>query len=196
MAIAVIRPSRAELDKCVARFDALVPCETGVPDMELFDECRRTFLNVLGFRQPLEGHGQFSPFGNMAPAAVTHVRAGFGMAFIAAKPGCGVLMHTHDTVETFIVMHGKWKVEWELDTGTEAVTLEPLDFVACPVGVQRRFECLVAGDGRPEGLLLGVIAGDAPAVEISPAGAKRLVEAGGMERMVRAGIVKADAVFS
>ncbi len=195
MSIEVIRPSRAEMHKCVARFDALVRCETGVPDMELFDECRRTFLNVLGFRQPQQGQGQFSPFGNMAPAAVTHIRAGFGMAYIAAKPGCGVLMHTHDTVETFIVMHGTWRVEWELDSGTEGVVLEPLDFIACPIGLQRRFECVDAGEGHAEGLLLGVIAGDRPAVEISPAGARRLVEAGGLERMIQAGIVKADTVL-
>ncbi len=196
MAIKVIHPSRAQMDQCVARFGALTRCDTGVPDMELFDECRRTFLNVLGFRQPEAGQGQFSPFGNMAPAAVTHVRAGFGMAYIAAKPGCGVLMHTHDTVETFIVMHGTWKVEWELDTGTEGVTLGPLDFIACPIGLQRRFECTAAGEGRSEGLLLGVIGGDAPAVEISPAGAQRLIEAGGLERMVKAGIVKSQAMVS
>jgi mannose-6-phosphate isomerase-like protein (cupin superfamily) len=196
MAIEVLRPARAEMDRCVARFDSLTRCETGVPDMELFDECRRTFLNVLGFNQPMEGEGQFSPFGNMAPAAVTHVRAGFGMAFIAAKPGCGVLMHTNDTVETFVVIQGAWKVEWELDTGTEGVTLGPLDFIACPIGLQRRFECTAAGESQSEGLLLGIIGGDAPAVEISPAGAQRLIDAGGIERMVKAGIVKPEAMLS
>lgn len=176
MAINVVQPSRDEMTKCVARFSDLTRCETGLPDMQLPD-CRRTFLNVLGFSQP-KGAGQLSPFGDLAPAAITHLRAGFGLAFIAAKPGCGVLMHTHDTVETFMVMHGKWNLEWELDSGTEAVTLGPLDFIACPTGVQRRFECVDAGAGRVEGLLLGVIAGDAPAAEISPEGIQRLVDAG------------------
>ncbi len=176
MAIKVIQPSRADMAKCLARFSDLTRCDAGVVDMQL-PECRRTFLNVLGFSQP-HGEGQISPFGNLAPAAVTHLRAGFGMAFIAARPGCGVLMHTHDTVETFMVMHGHWKLEWELDTGTEGVTLEPLDFIACPIGLQRRFECVDAGPGREEGLLLGIIGGDAPAVEIAPASIRRLVDAG------------------
>lgn len=75
---------------------------------------------------------------------------------MAAKPGCGVLMHTHDTVETFILMHGKWKPERELDCGTEAVTLEAPDVIACPIEVQRRFEWVAAGAGRQDGLLLRV----------------------------------------
>lgn len=177
MAIDVIKPSSAEMDKCIARFGDLVRCNSGLPDMDLLPDCSRTFLNVLGFQQPL-GEGQFSPFGDRAPALVTHIRAGFGMAYIGAKPGCGVLMHTHDTVETFIVMHGKWLMEWELESGTEGMILEPLDFVACPVGVNRRFECLEAGAGHEEGLMLGVIAGDMPAVEIAPEGIQRLIAAG------------------
>ena len=176
MAITVNQPSRDEMTKSIARFSELTRCNTGLPDMVLPD-CQRTFLNVLGFSQP-KGEGQFSPFGDLAPAAISHVRAGFGMAFVAAKPGCGVLMHTHDTVETFMVMHGKWKLEWELENGTEAVMLGPLDFIACPIGVQRRFECVEAGPGREEGLLLGVIGGDAPAAEISAAGIRRLIDAG------------------
>lgn len=194
MAIQIVKPSLTEMQACISRFGNLTRCEKGVPDMELFDECRRAFLNVLGFRQPMQGQGQFSPFGNIAPAAVTHLQAGFGMAYIAARPGCGVLMHTHDTVEAFIVIHGKWLVEWELDTGTGGRTLEPLDFIACPIGLHRRFQCVDAGDGRAEGVLLGIISGDSPAVEISPEGAKRLVEAGGLERMIKAGIVKPDYV--
>ena len=177
MPITVVQPSRSDMEKCIARFAALTPCTAGLPDMDLLPDCQRTFLNVLGFSQPI-GEGTYSPFGNQAPAVVTHIQAGFGMAFIGAKPGCGVLMHTHDTVETFIVMHGRWQLEWELDTGIEGVTLGPLDFVACPVGVNRRFECLEAGDGRQEGLMLGVIAGDAPAVEIAPEGIRRLILAG------------------
>ena len=176
MAIKVVQPSRDAMMKCVARFSDLARCETGLPDMQLPD-CRRTFLNVLGFSQP-KGEGQFSPFGDLAPATITHLRSGFGLAFIAAKPGCGVLMHTHDTVETFMVVHGTWKLEWELDSGTECVTLEALDFIACPIGIQRRFECIDAGLGKPEGLLLGVIGGDTPAAEFSPGAIQRLLEAG------------------
>lgn len=176
MAIPVVRPSRDELDRCVARFSQLERCETGLPDM-LLPEGRRAFLNVLGFSQPT-GPGQVSPFGDMAPAAISHLKAGFGLAYISARPGKGVSMHTHDTVETFIAIKGRWKLEWELDTGVEGRVLEPLDFIACPIGVQRRFECLESAPGDDEGLLLGIIAGDAPAAEGSPEAIQRLLEAG------------------
>jgi quercetin dioxygenase-like cupin family protein len=176
VAIETIRPSAAEMHRCVARFGELTRCEDGLPDMQL-PECRRAFLNVLGFEQP-RGEGQFSPFGDKARARVSHLTAGFGISFIQAAPGCGVLMHTHDTVETFMPMRGTWKIEWEGDAGNDSVTLGPLDFIACPVGVQRRFECIEAGPGEAEGLLLGVIGGNAPAAEISPQGIRRLVEAG------------------
>ena len=176
MPIAVVKPTRAELDRCVARFSELQRCDTGLPDMQL-PEGRRAFLNVLGFSQP-KAPGQFSPFGDMAPAAVSHLKAGFGLSFIAALPGCGVSMHTHDTVETFLVISGKWKLEWELDTGPDFAILEPLDFMACPIGVQRRFECVESAPDKDDGLILGMIAGESPATEASPAAIRRLVEAG------------------
>ena len=185
MAIEVIQPTRAEMARCVARFSDLQRCSTGLPDMQL-PECQRTFLNVLGFSQP-KGEGQYSPFGDVAPAAITHLRAGFGIAFVAARPGMGVLMHTHDTVETFMVMRGKWKLDLALAEGLDSVVLGPLDFIACPVGVQRRFECVEAAPGEEEGLLLGIIGGDEPAAEGSPGAIRRLVEAG---------IMKADAVVA
>ncbi|HYF18947.1 MAG TPA: cupin domain-containing protein [Ramlibacter sp.] len=176
MAIETVRPTAADMRRCMARFAELTRCEEGLPDMQL-PECRRAFLNVLGFEQP-RGEGQFSPFGDKARARVSHLTAGFGISFIQAAPGCGVLMHTHDTVETFMPIKGRWKVEWEGAEGDDHVLLGPLDFIACPVGVQRRFECVEAPEGEPEGLLLGVIGGNAPAAEISPQGVRRLEEAG------------------
>lgn len=176
MPIQTTRPSRADMLACVARFDELQRCETGLPDMQL-PECRRAFLNVLGFDQP-KGDGQFSPFGDRAKARVAHLQAGFGVSFIAAAPGKGVLMHTHDTVETFMVIKGRWKLEWQGDRGDDHLMLAPLDFIAFPMGVQRRFECVEAPAGESEGLLLGMIGGNAPAAEIAPEGVARLVEAG------------------
>lgn len=180
MPIQTTKPTTADMLACVARFADLQRCETGLPDMQLPD-CRRAFLNVLGFDQP-KGDGQFSPFGDRAKARVSHLQAGFGVSFIAAAPGKGVLMHTHDTVETFMVMKGTWKLEWEGDQGDDHLLLEPLDFIAFPVGVQRRFECVKPAEGEAEGLLLGMIGGNAPAAEISPAGIERLIEAGIFQR--------------
>ena len=68
MAINVLKPARAEMAKCVARFGDLARCETGLPDMQLPD-CQRTFLNVLGFSQPKD-EDQFSPFGDLAPSPI------------------------------------------------------------------------------------------------------------------------------
>lgn len=179
MAITVVRPTRAEFRKGIARFADLQRCETGLPDMGL-PGCKRAFLNVLGFSQP-KGGGQYSPFGDMAPAAISHLQAGHGIAFVRARPGNGVLMHTHDTVEGFIVIDGRWILESECEDGVDRVELGPLDYIAFPVGVQRRFECVAAAPGREEGTLLGIIAGDAPAAEISPEGVEALVAAGLME---------------
>lgn len=61
-------------------------------------ECKRAFYNVLGFSQP-KGDCKFSPLGDRAKARVAHLTAGFGVSFIAAEPGKGVLMHTHDTAK-------------------------------------------------------------------------------------------------
>jgi len=180
MPIPVIKPSTKEMEKCVARFDDLSRCSEGLPDMVL-PKSKRTFLNVLGFEQPKENN-QYSPFGDKARALITHIKAGFGVAYVAAEPGKGVLMHNHDTIESFIVIKGRWKIEFENAKGTEGVTLNPLDFIACPIGVQRRFECIEAEKGEREGLLLGIIGGDSPAAEYSPDGVKQLIEAGVFEQ--------------
>jgi quercetin dioxygenase-like cupin family protein len=176
MPIPVSKPTTQEMEKCIARFADLSRCSEGLPDMVL-PESKRTFLNVLGFDQP-KADGQYSPFGDKARALVSHLKAGFGVAYVAAEPGKGVLMHTHDTMETFIVMKGRWKIQWEGENGNEEVALAPLDFIACPIGIQRRFECIEAAEGESEGLLLGIIGGDSPASEYSPEGNQRLIDAG------------------
>jgi quercetin dioxygenase-like cupin family protein len=177
MTIPVVKPTLAEVNKCIARFSKLVRCDTGIPDMAL-PEGKRTFLNVLGFSQPKGGSAAISPFGDQAPAAVSHLKAGFGISFIGCRPGQGVLMHNHDTVETFLVISGKWKLEYELDVGNHYSVLEPLDFIACPIGIERRFECIESPAGQEEALLLGIVGGDAPSSEASPGSIQRCVDAG------------------
>lgn len=176
MALNIVKPKHEEMLACVARFKDLKRCDSGLPDMVL-PEGKRAFYNILGFEQPKEV-GQFSPFGDAALAPISHLKAGFGLSFIAAEPGKGVLMHAHDTVETFMVMKGTWKLYWEGASGTEHVVLEPLDFIAVPIGVHRRFECATPAEGQTEGLLLAIIGGDFPAAEPSEGSIKRLTEAG------------------
>jgi quercetin dioxygenase-like cupin family protein len=131
----------------------------------------------FGLSQP-EGTGQVSPFGDTARAAVSHLKAGFGISFVGARPGKGVLMHTHDSVECFLVISGKWKLEYELDVGNHYTILEPLDFIACPIGLERRFECLESAPGEDEGLMLGIVGGESPAAIGSAGSIQRMVDAG------------------
>jgi hypothetical protein len=151
-----MKPKLAEVDKCIARFSKLERFETGIPDM-LLPEFHRTFLNVLGFSQP-KGTGQFSPFGDTAPAAVTHLKAGFGVSFVAVRPGKGVAMHIHDSTDYRI--------------------LEPLDFTACPIGAEHCFQCIEAPPGQDEALIQGIVVGESPAAIGSPASIRHMVEVG------------------
>src|SRR5688500_12957991 len=152
MTLPVRKPKREEVLKCVAPFAKLTPVTGGLPDIEL-EECRRTFYSVLGFKQP-KGEEDFSPFGDAVTPYINHLQPGFGMAYVSARPGKGVLMHNHDSNETFVVMQGKWKMEWEGDKGNEHVILGPLDTISFPVGIQRRFECVEPAPGKEEGIML------------------------------------------
>ncbi|KWT96751.1 MULTISPECIES: hypothetical protein [unclassified Variovorax] len=174
MSIQIVKPGTGEMLAGLARFSELTRCSSGLPDMGL-PEGQRTFLNVLGFEQP---EGGYSPFGNEARARIRHMKAGFGLSFIAAKPGKGVLMHAHDTIETFMCIKGGWRIDWEGSDGIESVTLGLLDFIACPVGVNRRFECVSTDQGESEALLLGIIQGESPRGVYSQESMRRMEEAG------------------
>jgi hypothetical protein len=123
VSLPTIKPKRAEILKCIARFSELPGVSKGLPDMAL-DGCHRTFYSVLGFSQP-KGEEAFSPFGDAVKPKITHVRSGFGLAYVAAQPGQGVLMHNHDTVESFLVIEGRWKLEWEGDPGDDTSFWNP-----------------------------------------------------------------------
>jgi quercetin dioxygenase-like cupin family protein len=176
MAIRVVKPSRAEMQKCIARFDDIRGISEGIPDMKL-EEYHRAFYSVIGFEQP-KGDEQYSPFGDAVRPVINHMKPGFGVAFVKASPGHGAPMHAHDTHETFMVVEGKWRLEWEGADGKEHVILGPKDFICFPIGVQRRFICEESAPGKTEGVLLGIITGDEPAVEYSPEVRDQLIAAG------------------
>jgi len=48
-------------------------------------------------------------------------------------------------------IEGRWMVEWEGPDGNEHVLLDPMDFIAVPIGVQRRFECVEVPVGKGRG---------------------------------------------
>jgi mannose-6-phosphate isomerase-like protein (cupin superfamily) len=176
MAIQVVKPSRAEMQKCIARFDDIKGISEGIPDMKI-EEYHRTFYSVIGFDQP-KGDEQYSPFGNAVRPLINHMKPGFGVAFVKATPGHGAPMHTHDTNETFMVVEGKWRLEWQGAEGDEHAILGPKDFICFPIGVQRRFICEEPAPGKTEGVLLGIITGDEPAAEYAPEVRTQLVDAG------------------
>ena len=176
MAIPVHKPEKSEILKCVARFDEISPADTGLPDQEM-DGYRRTFYNALGFSQP-SGEGSYSPLGEDARPLISHITPGFNLGYVEAAPGQGVMMHTHDTNETFVVISGTWMFEWEGAEGNDNVVLKERDVVSFEPGSQRRFECMSASEGLTKGMILGVIGGDTPAAEFSPESIKILRDAG------------------
>ncbi len=176
MAIPVHKPKRADVLKCVARFDDITPADRGLPDQEV-EGYYRTFYNALGFSQPT-GEGSYSPVGNVAQPLISHLNPGFNLAYVEAVPGQGVMMHTHDTNETFVVIAGSWKFEWEGDDGDDHVILKERDIVSFEPGLQRRFECVSAPEGAEHGMILGVIGGDTPSAEFSPESIEKMRAAG------------------
>jgi hypothetical protein len=174
-AIPIVKPTYEEVKKGLARFSELEGATTGLPDMKL-PEFQRTFLNVLGFSQGEEAAPgvSSSPFGDEAVAKITHMKAGFGVSFISAKPGKGVMMHNHDSIECFLILKGKWKIEVELGPVDK---FEP-DFHGTEMEhTEKAVGCLVVarGDGAV-GLEMADIAFDAAALAVEP-----LVPADGAE---------------
>ncbi|MFO1352151.1 MAG: cupin domain-containing protein [Gammaproteobacteria bacterium] len=159
--------SRDEMLKRVARFKDLKGFDGGLPDSDLA-ECRRTLYNVIGFQPPRDGGNVVSPVGALAAEnAAIKISEGFNLGFARAKPGCGPLMHNHDTNETFMPITGTWRCSWN-EENPESIELGPLDVVSFPPGVSRRFENVTFAEPDREHLLLFVIAGNAPKAEFSP----------------------------
>ena len=161
--------SRAEMMKRVARFKDLKGFDGGLPDSKM-PGCERTLYNVIGFQPPRgEGGAVTSPVGDdAARLAAIKISEGFNLGYCRAKPGCGPMMHNHDTNETFMPVAGVWRITWEGDAGNESVELDPLDVISIPPHLHRQFHCLSAPAGKAKGVMLVVIGGDQPAAEFSP----------------------------
>lgn len=166
MALPSARFDREQMMQRVARFSELTGYDGGLPDSQ-YPGCERTLYNVIGF-QPPEGEGIVSPVGAQAAAlAGIRVQEGFNVGYAECEIGKGPLMHNHDTNETFIPMTGRWRFEWEVDGRVEAIELGPLDAIAMPVGVNRRFVNVTQGKPGDKHILMGIIAGNSPGAEFS-----------------------------
>lgn len=171
MSIPTLRLTQSQFLQKVARFSNLEEVHTGLPDMEV-DGFRRSFLLVLGSDQPAD-EAQHAPSGSQAKPAIRDESAPINMGYVRARAGNGVMMHNHDTSETFVVLEGRWRVKIQGETGEEAVDLDRYDVATIPPGVHRAFECLEVDAGRDTGLLLAMVAkqtylGTPAAVEFSP----------------------------
>ncbi|QBR03753.1 cupin domain-containing protein [Paraburkholderia pallida] len=159
--------SRGEmLGKYVAHFGDLRGSDTGLPDSAIPGHYKK-ILNVFGFDPP-QGDDAVNPVGDDAHALI-RPQAGFSLGFLKTTPGNGPVIHNHNTNETFMPLGGTWRFIWESGPDhTEFVDLEPYDVISFPPGVPRRFENLKPTRGEAEGLLLAIVAGDAPVSEAMP----------------------------
>lgn len=179
MALPTIRVTRDEMRKRVALFSEIKGFDGGLPDSN-HPSARRTLFNVVGF-QPPEGAdaATTSPVGDdAAKNAAIKISEGFNLGYCKAKPGCGPMMHNHDTNETFIPMTGKWECSWEVDGKVEAFVLGPMDVISFPPGVQRRFMNVTYDEPDKEQVLMFVIGGNGPKAEFSPEAMAELREKG------------------
>jgi mannose-6-phosphate isomerase-like protein (cupin superfamily) len=170
--------TRAEMMQRAAPFAALKGFSDGLQDSKV-PECHKTTFNVIGFQTPEnagEG-GVNSPVGQSASMnGAIKISEGFNLGFVKCRPGKGVLMHNHDTNETFVVMSGRWLVQWNEAPHTESLEVGLLDTISFPPGCARRFENVTHGEPDVEHLLLFVIGGDAPQNEFTPASMRRIEE--------------------
>jgi mannose-6-phosphate isomerase-like protein (cupin superfamily) len=167
MALPVKWVSRDEfLNKYVARFKDLKGSDTGLPDSDIKGHYKM-ILNVFGFEPPA-GADAVNPVGDDAQALISP-KAGFSVGFLKAPPGNGPVLHNHDTNETFIPLGGIWRFTWEDSPAHEEfVDLGPYDTVSFPPGVPRSFVNVEPTPGDTQGLLMAVVAGDAPVSEAMP----------------------------
>jgi mannose-6-phosphate isomerase-like protein (cupin superfamily) len=167
MALPKARVDRENMLKRVVRFNDLKGYDGGLPDSR-YPGCERVIYNVLGFQPPAGGGGVVSPVGAEAAAmAGIKVQEGFNVGYAECAVGKGPLMHNHDTNETFIPITGQWRFEWEVDGRVEALDLGPLDTIAMPPGVNRRFENITFAEPDKTHLLMAIIGGDTPGAEFS-----------------------------
>jgi mannose-6-phosphate isomerase-like protein (cupin superfamily) len=131
-------PTQEEMKKRIARFNDVVPVkkkhleDKGIPPEVLEMIMAKTTRNMMS---PGPLPGQLSP----VPAVEGGDAGVFRLGIATCPPGQGPGLHVHyNTHETFMALSGRWEIQWG-DKGEESVMLEPLDLIAVPPKVTRRF---------------------------------------------------------
>lgn len=145
----------AQMKTRVARFAELKYPPDRYPDSKLPGHERKNYL-VVGKGLRIKDAKD--------PLSAIPVSEGFHLAYATMRPGNGPKLHNHDTNETFIAIKGTWRVTWGL-ANDRSVELAPLDVCSVPAFVPRTFVCLSAEAGEEEGLIMAIVAGDAPRSE-------------------------------
>ena len=127
-----------------ARFEKLRPSAEAFVDTRI-PEHERDIYNVIG-PGVTEDPG-------LEPA-ITAVE-GFNVTYIGAAPGKGAALHSHPTVEVFVVLTGRWVVYWGED-GDGETELNTLDMISVPVGVMRGFRHV----GDEHAFLMAILGGN------------------------------------
>lgn len=131
-------PTQAEMKKHIARFNDVVPVkkkhleDKGIPPDVLEMIMAKTTRNMMS---PGPLPGQLSP----APGVEGGDAGVFRLGIATCPPGQGPGLHVHyNTHETFMALSGRWEIQWG-DRGEESIVLEPMDLIAVPPRVTRRF---------------------------------------------------------
>jgi len=119
--------SMEEMLSRTARFKELKASKEAFVDTRIPGHEREIF-NVIG-----EGVTENS----ILEVAITAVE-GFNVTYIGADPGKGAALHSHQTVEVFYAMTGRWALYWG-DKGDQEIEMATMDMVSVPAGVMRGF---------------------------------------------------------
>lgn len=72
-----------------------------------------------------------------AAAAQLAPEGRFSINFMQCAPGKYPALHSHDTLEVFIPITGRWRMLFEQDGETVEIETEPYDIVSCPIDMMR-----------------------------------------------------------
>lgn len=138
--------SPAEMEARVARFAGMKPNKVAFVDTRLPGH-ERDIFNMIGYGVNEDP--------NTKPA-IADAR-GFTVTHNGCEPGKGSALHSHETVEVFVPLTGRWSVYWG-DEGENEVILEQGDVISVPTGVMRGFR----NAGDEYAVLIGIIEGSEP----------------------------------
>ncbi|MDF3313154.1 hypothetical protein P3H15_50505 [Rhodococcus sp. T2V] len=144
-------PLEAVLER-IARFDELQYNPERYPDNGRDGNAKKIFT-VLGPGLEVNNAGDSLP--------AIPIEEGFNITYVQVKPGNGPSLHVHDGNETFIPVNGRWKIIFG-SKEEHSIELGPLDCIAVPAYLPRRFVNITVGTPDEENILIAVLAGSRP----------------------------------